>query len=155
TCYLLLAGVILGAAASAAPSATHEAPDKHAATAQMRQRVWLEASQKAIGGQGGSYQLTDTTGIVVELGEIRGKPQVISLIYTGCNHVCPLITQRLRRAVNEAQRVIGADRFTVITVGFDVRNDTPTRMAAFARDQGVGLPSWRFLSGDRRSVAAL
>ncbi len=63
-----------------------------------------------------------------------GQPRlVISLIYTGCTHVCPMTTQRLRQAVEEAQRLMGSDRFTVISVGFDVRNDTPMRMAAFAR----------------------
>ncbi len=66
-----------------------------------------------------------------------------------------MTTQRLRQAVEEAQRVIGADRFTVITVGFDVRNDTPMRMAAFARAQGVDLPGWRFLSGRRSLISAL
>jgi protein SCO1/2 len=89
------------------------------------------------------------------LGDLRGRPLVVSLIYTGCSHVCPMITQRLRQAVEDAQRVIGADRFAVITVGFDSRNDTPMRMAAYARAQGIDLPSWRFLSADEATVEAL
>jgi protein SCO1/2 len=43
----------------------------------------------------------------------------------------------------------------VITIGFDARNDTPMRMAAYARAQGVDLPGWRFLSADEATVAAL
>jgi protein SCO1/2 len=66
-----------------------------------------------------------------------------------------MITQRLRQAVEDAQRVMGSDRFAVITIGFDTRNDTPMRMAAFARAQGVDLPSWKFLSGDEKAVSEL
>jgi protein SCO1/2 len=66
-----------------------------------------------------------------------------------------MTTQRLRRAVEDAQRVMGSDRFGVISIGFDSRNDTPMRMAAFARAQGVDLPNWRFLSADDATASAL
>lgn len=119
------------------------------------ERQWMEVSQKAIGNQVGNYRFVEAKGTSVSLNELRGKPVVVSLIYTSCSHVCPMTTQRLRRAVEEAQRVIGTDRFTVITVGFDVRNDTPMRMAAFARAQGVKFSNWLFLSGDNASVSKL
>jgi protein SCO1/2 len=121
----------------------------------MEQGTPLETSQQAIGRTLGTYRFVDAKGANLDLADLRGKPLVVSLIYTGCTHVCPMITQRVREATQEAQRVIGSDRFTVVTVGFDVRNDTPMRMAAFARAQGVDLPNWRFLSGDEASVSAL
>jgi protein SCO1/2 len=115
----------------------------------------LDVSQRAIGRSVASHRLVDSKGAMVTLHDLRGKPLVISLIYTSCNHVCPMITQRLRQAVEEAQRVMGPDRFAVVTVGFDARNDTPMRMAAYGRAQGVNLPSWRFLSGDDATISAL
>jgi protein SCO1/2 len=115
----------------------------------------LEISQRAIGRTVGSHRFVDSKGGSATLSELRGKPLVISLIYTSCSHVCPMLTQRLRQAVEDAQRVMGPDRFTVVTIGFDTRNDTPMRMAAFARAQGVDLPNWRFLSGDGVTVSEL
>jgi protein SCO1/2 len=115
----------------------------------------LETSQKAIGRKLGEYRFVETKGAKLDFAELRGKPLVVSLIYTSCTHVCPMITQRLRQAVEEAQRMMGADRFTVITLGFDTRNDSPMRMAAYARAQGIVLPNWKFLSGDEASVSAL
>jgi protein SCO1/2 len=115
----------------------------------------IELSQQAIGGMIGDHRLLDARGGSVLLSELRGKPLVVSLIYTSCAHICPMTTQRLRQAVEDAQRVMGADRFGVITVGFDSRNDTPMRMAAFARAQGVDLPNWRFLSANDATVSAL
>jgi protein SCO1/2 len=116
----------------------------------------LELSQQAIGRVTGNYRLVDARGGSISLAEFRGKPLVVSLIYTSCAHICPMTTQRLRRAVEDAQRVMGSDRFGVLTIGFDARNDTPMRMAAFARAQGVDhLPNWRFLSADDATVSAL
>src|SRR5215217_7505852 len=103
----------------------------------------------------GNHPFIESKGATVTLDELRGKPLVVSLIYTSCTHVCPMITQRLRQAVEEAQRMMGPDRFTVITVGFDVRNDTPMRMAAYARAQGVDLPNWRFFTGTDVTIPAL
>jgi protein SCO1/2 len=147
--------VLLSGAALSGPAAPHGSVEKQPASAAADVAASLEISQRAIGRMVGDYRFTDARGAKLDLSELRGKPLVISLIYTGCTHVCPMITQRVRQAVEEAQRVIGSDRFTVITVGFDVRNDTPMRMAAFARAQGVDLPGWKFLSGDAVSVSAL
>jgi protein SCO1/2 len=151
----LAASALLAAAAMASPAAAHAPADRPSGIAALEQSTSLEVSQQAIGRTLGDYRFVDAKGARIDLAELRGKPLVISLVYTGCTHVCPMITQRLRQAVEEAQRVIGPDRFDVITVGFDVRNDTPMRMAAFARAQGLGLPSWRFLSGDEASITAL
>ena len=115
----------------------------------------LEASQSAIGRAIGDYRFIDAKGGTVSLADLKGKPLVVSLIYTGCSDICPMVTQRLRDAVEEAQRVIGSDRFAVISVGFDTAHDTPMRMAAFARAQGVNRPNWRFLSGSEAEVAGL
>jgi len=115
----------------------------------------LEVSQQAIGRTIGGYRFIETKGGTLTLDELRGKPLVVSFIYTSCSHVCPMISQRLRQAVDEAQRVMGPDRFNVVTVGFDVRNDTPMRMAAFARAQGLDLPNWQFLSGTEANMSAL
>jgi protein SCO1/2 len=144
----------LGIAAIASAAHAH-GPTRQASPATLEPDTSLEISQRAIGRTLGEYQFAEARGVRLDLSELRGKPLVVSLIYTGCTHVCPMLTQRLRQAVEEAHRVMGTDRFTVVTVGFDVRNDTPMRMAAFARAQGVDLPGWKFLSGDAAAVSAL
>jgi protein SCO1/2 len=151
----LAASALLVAVATASPAGAHGLAERPSGIAALEQSTSLEVSQQALGRSLGDYSFIEARGGRLDLRELRGKPLVISLIYTGCTHVCPMITQRLRQAVEEAQRLIGSDRFTVITVGFDVRNDTPMRMAAFARAQGVDLPGWKFLSGDQASVSAL
>lgn len=113
-------------------------------------------SQKAIGRQPGDHTFYDTRNRAVSLSEFRGAPLVVNLVYTACTQSCPVIVQTLRRAVTTAQDSLGADNFAVVTVGFDPRYDTPERLRAFARAQGVGdVPNWRFLSADRATIDAL
>lgn len=132
------------------------APDLIAAQAQRLDPEQVVAkSEQAIGRPIGSYTLTDSAGATLELADYRGKPLVVSLVYSSCASVCPPTTQRLIAAVGEAHRIIGADRFEVLTVGFDARRDTPARMAQFAAVQGVKFSNWRLASGDAASLAAL
>jgi len=118
-------------------------------------RQVIARSEAAIGRTVGNYHLTDSTGAPLSLAATRGKPLVVSLVYTACSSVCPPATQHLIDAAREAGRVIDLDRFAVLTIGFDARNDTPTRMAQFASLQGVKLANWRLASGDAATIEAL
>jgi protein SCO1/2 len=115
----------------------------------------IEYSQAAIGRQVGDYSFLDSDRTEVRLAELQGKPIVVNLVYTACSYSCPLIVQTLYSAVEVAQDALGEDSFAVLTIGFDTQEDTPARMRAYARGQGVDLPNWRFLSGDEATVSSL
>ena len=107
----------------------------------------LDISQAAIGREVGDYSLRDTRGQPFSLSQLKGKPLVISMIYTSCHHICPMITKNLGEAIDVAQEALGEDSFAVVTVGFDWRVDTPERMRQFASGQGAqGVPNWHFLA---------
>jgi protein SCO1/2 len=127
----------------------------NAQIARLDPRKVIEQSEQAIGRFLGNYKLTDSTGTQLSLRDYRGKPLVISLIYTACSSVCPPTTQHLIDAVNEAGRIFGLDSFNVLTVGFDARNDTPARMAQFALIQGVKIKNWRLASADPATIEPL
>jgi protein SCO1/2 len=116
----------------------------------------LKNSQTAIGRTLADYTFYDRSGNLVKLSDFRGKPLLISLIYTSCFHICPTTTRNLANAVSIAQSAVGADKFAVATIGFDVLHDTPERMSSYARQQGVGSKKgWKFLSADRDSISRL
>ena len=112
-------------------------------------------SQAAVGRTVGSYAFQDSEGETQRLSAFRGKPLVVNLVFTACVQSCPLIIQSLHRAVDVAQEALGADTFSVVTIGFDAETDTPTRMHDYARDQGVALDNWHFLSGDQADIRRL
>ncbi len=113
----------------------------------------LHFSQQAIGRTIGAHRLIDRNGAAVNLrSDYEGRPLVISMIFTSCHHVCPATTKHLANAVDAAREALGDDSFDVVTIGFDVANDTQQAMAAFARRQGIKDNSWKFLSADSESI---
>lgn len=118
-------------------------------------RAALELSQRAVGKRVGDYTLTGSGGASVRLADYRGKPLLVSFVYTGCTQVCPATTQFLGRAVVEAQRALGRDAFNVVTVGFNLPFDSPTAMSEFRKRQGVDLPHWEFLAADAQAIDGL
>lgn len=106
----------------------------------------LRASEAAIGRQVGEYLLLDRRERPVRFADYRGKPLLVSFIYTGCFKVCPTTTQSLSVAVEQLAQVFGADRFNVVSVGFNQPFDSPTAMRAFAAQMGIAASNWDFLS---------
>lgn len=112
-------------------------------------------SQAAIGSRVGNHTLLRTDGTPAALADYRGKPLVVSLIFTSCAHICPATTRHLYRAVAEARQALGQDSFRVITAGFDTARDTPEIMADFARRQGLQMTGWDVLAADESTMAQL
>src|SRR5690606_10483127 len=67
------------------------------------------------------FRLTDQFGNQVALSDFRGRPVVLTFLYTTCPDVCPLIAERLRLTAN----ALGDDvsRVGILAVSTDPRND--------------------------------
>ena len=115
----------------------------------------LSFSQAAIGRSIPNFSFTDSKGEKVNIADFRGKPLVVSFIYTSCADSCPIITQTLAAAASSARDALGEDSFNVISVGFDTASDSPDQMRYFAEQQGINVSDWKFLSGDLPSMSGL
>jgi len=132
-------------AAGAAPARAEIDPDKA-----------FEVSQAAIGQVVADHVLRTERSTDLPLADFRGKPLVVSLIFTSCSTVCPIGTDLLRDHVKEAREILGDDSFNVLTFGFDARGDTPAQLAAFANVHRLnGIPNWHIASADDATTAAL
>jgi protein SCO1/2 len=112
----------------------------------LDEKAAFALSQGAIGKQVDNFVLLDRQGRPVELSRYRGKPLLVTFIYTACFQVCPTITRNLQKAVGNTVSVMGADRFNVISIGFNQPFDSPAALRDFARQYGIQLPNWEFLS---------
>lgn len=115
----------------------------------------LATSQAALGNTLSNYEFVDTNGQRVRLSDYRGKPLIISLIYTSCYYICPTTTQHLAEVVRKANDALDANRFHILSIGFDTQNDTPEAMRAFATQQSVDIDSWKFVSADQATINRL
>ncbi len=152
---LLVASPVVTAAVhgpAAHDGASHEA---HAPAPAFDEKHALKVSQGVLGKGPRDAMLTRADGTTVRLSDYRGKPLVVSLIYTSCYHICPTTTQHLAKVARTARAALGTDSFRVLTIGFDTPKDTPQAMARFAREQRVDLPGWDFASADAAALKQL
>lgn len=132
------------------------APPVRAATPSEDESVAaVRVSQAAIGRSVSNWQFTDQNGKPVRMSELRGKPLVVSFMYTGCFQVCPATTQFLKRATQSARDSLGTGSFRVVSIGFNQPFDTPEALTEFATKQGIDHPDWRFLAPAQADVTAM
>ena len=106
----------------------------------------LELSQSVVNRPLVDFILLDRNDKPVRLADYRGKPLLVSFIYTGCFEVCPTTTRNLQKAVVNTVAALGAERFNVVSIGFNQPFDSPSAMKAFATQNGIVFPNWEFLS---------
>jgi len=114
--------------------------------ATLDQKTALALSQSVVNQPVGDFTLLNREGKPVRLADYRGKPLLVSFIYTGCFEVCPTTTKNLQRAVTGTVATLGLDRFHIVSIGFNQPFDSPTALRSFAAQNGIVFPNWEFLS---------
>jgi protein SCO1/2 len=115
----------------------------------------LRDSQAAVGRTIADHVLLDRRESAVPLSRFRGKPLLVSFIYTGCFQICPTTTRSLSEAVVRLSEDFGADTFNVVSIGFNQPFDSPQAMRTFAKTMRIDAPNWEFLSPPLPAVQAL
>ena len=115
----------------------------------------LAFSQAAINNQVTDVGFVNGEGEPVKLSDYRGKPLIISMIYTSCYQICPMTTRHLSKVVEKARDVLGEDSFKVAVIGFDTSVDRPMAMQYFANKQGISDKGWHLLSMFQTDVEPL
>ncbi len=121
----------------------------------LDQRAALAASEGAVGTIPPDFTLLNRAERPVRLSDYRGKPLLVSFIYTGCFTYCPTQTRHLHEAVKGLDRMLGPDQFNVVSIGFNLPFDTPQAMRAFAAQHRIDYANWEFLSPHARIVEEL
>jgi protein SCO1/2 len=148
---LALAALCSGQALAAAGPQAPPAPTR----VTLDQAAALRASQAVIGKTIGEFTLLDRDGKPVRLSHYRGKPLLVSFIYTGCFQVCPLTTRSLQSVVEGGRGIFGTSQFNVVSIGFNQPADSPQSLKAFALQHRIAAPNWDFLSPPAAIVDAL
>jgi protein SCO1/2 len=88
------------------------------------------------------------------MAELRGKPLLVTMFYTSCNGVCPLLAFSIRRtvaALPPGQR----DTLQVLMVSFDPKRDSPQALREFAQLNQIDRPGWRLAGASEQDVRKL
>ena len=94
----------------------------------------------------------DGTKVVLSEELNDDRPVVLDFIYTTCTSICPLSSQTFA----QLQSMLGSarDRVRLVSITIDPEQDTPARLAEYARKYGAG-PEWHHYTGTvQASLAA-
>ena len=139
---LFLVGVFsLGAVALAARSGG----DEPVATADNR----FEGAVMPEGLRAPDFELRNQDGERVTMRELRGKPVVVTFLYTHCDDTCPAQAQTIRGALDE----LGED-LPALAVAVDPPRDTAESARAFLSEQRV-TGRLDFVLGSRNELRPL
>lgn len=101
--------------------------------------------------------LTDQDGRAARFADGRGKPRLVSMFYSSCPYMCPLIIDTIRmteHALPEPDR----KRLEVLLVSLDAERDTPAVLKALADKRHLDTPRWTLAhvdAADVRRIAAM
>jgi protein SCO1/2 len=98
--------------------------------------------------------LTDQQGRQQPLAGHRGQPLLVSMFYTSCQYVCPMLVD----ALNDTRARLKPDqraRLSVLMVSFDPERDTVAVLERTVRERELDPAHWTLARTDARSVRKL
>ncbi len=101
--------------------------------------------------------LTDSQSQTRDWRSLRGKPQLVSMFYTSCQYICPLIIESgkaIERQLTPAQQ----KRLGVLLVSMDPARDTPAALKKVVDQRKLDLTRWTLATpraDDVRAVAGV
>ncbi|MEQ1859126.1 MAG: SCO family protein [Chthoniobacteraceae bacterium] len=100
---------------------------------------------------------TSDVGREVQLGVLRGRPQVVALFFTHCEYACPITVNELKTIEGKLPPDVLA-KTDFLLVSLDPKRDTTDALAAFREKRQLTRERWTLLRGnedDVRELAAL
>jgi protein SCO1/2 len=98
------------------------------------------------------FHLTSQDGRAFDSKVLQGKIWVADFIYTMCPGPCPRMTSQMKEVRAAVQKMPDV-RLVSFTV--DPERDTPTVLAAYAKQRGAAFDNWYFLTGPPAALQTL
>jgi protein SCO1/2 len=76
------------------------------------------------------FTLTDQDGKRISMRSLRGRPVIVTFLYTTCEDTCPTQAQQVKGALEELEKDVPA-----VAVAVDPPRDNPERARAFLSEQ--------------------
>lgn len=102
-------------------------------------------------------RLTDQAGHSADWRTRRGKPQLVSMFYTSCHYICPLIVDS-GKAVEKSLAPAQRQRLGILLVSMDPARDTPAALQSIVDKRRLDTARWTLASppsGEVRAVAGV
>jgi protein SCO1/2 len=99
-------------------------------------------------------QLTDQAGRTSDWRGRRGKPQLVSMLYTSCQYICPLIVDS-GKAVEKHLTATQQRNLGILLVSMDPERDTPAALQSVVDKRRLDTARWTLASPPAAEVRAV
>ena len=93
-------------------------------------------------------------GDSIELKKLRGKVQIVAMIYTACDYACPRILADLKRIEDSLDENEKKD-IGIVLVTLDPERDSPQKLQEHARKNRLDPSRWIAITGEENNVMEL
>jgi protein SCO1/2 len=135
-------------------AAAGEATDPHAHCHEAAMQGMKRATRSTADYELPHVQLVRDDGKTVSFPEEidDGRPVVLDFVYTTCTTICPVLSGTFARL----QEALGSerDRVHMVSISIDPEQDTPARLAEYAKRFHAG-PQWRHYTGTTEASVAI
>jgi protein SCO1/2 len=95
------------------------------------------------------FHLRDQDTRPIDMAQYRGRPVIVTFLYSHCKDTCPVEARLIDTAVRELRRPTAVIAFSV-----DPAHDTPASVHQFMREQKIVSPM-RWVLGSQRQLAPI
>ncbi len=99
-------------------------------------------------------ELTAANGANLKLSSLRGKPLIVTMFYSRCTSVCPMLTHQLQQLMSRLS-TLERSRVQILMVSFDSAGDSPATLTAFKSEHQIAGDNWLIAKASARDVRSL
>jgi protein SCO1/2 len=99
----------------------------------------------------------DQYGVITGLDRYKGQPVLVTMFYTSCPHVCPMLISTIKLTESKLSAAERAD-LRVLTISIDPERDTPDTLLETLERHAVDTSRWSMVRsepGDLRTIAGV
>jgi len=98
--------------------------------------------------------LTDSNGRALSFAQLQGKPRLVTMFYTSCRYICPLVVDSVKaieRELTDQER----QRIGFVLISMDPERDTPEKLASVMSQRRLDAARWMLLRPDGENLRGL
>ncbi|MCX6169429.1 MAG: SCO family protein [Ignavibacteriales bacterium] len=101
------------------------------------------------------YQLESVwkteSGNKITLNNLKGKKQIMAMIFANCTYACPLIVNDMKKIESKIKQ----NDVDFLLVSIDSKRDTPEALTQYAKNNKLDMKRWHLLTGDENGISEL
>ena len=92
--------------------------------------------------------MEDMDGHVLHSSQLRGRVLLVEFIFTTCPTVCQDLGQGYAQIAKETRARGLSDKVRLLSISFDIENDTPELLSVYANHHGADGVLWQVMRPD-------